>query len=161
MLWWIDFVPRHHFVLTLTLGLVLAACAAPVPLATPSPERPAPTTQPGTAEPAPPATPSPVPLTPAPATPEPGTPEPVEPQGASVSIVDFAYQPPLLNVTTGTQVTWTNAGVAPHTVSFQEGDSSGTLETGGTFERTFETAGSFAYICAIHPAMTGTINVSD
>ena len=30
---------------------------------------------------------------------------------------------------------------------------------GATFSQTFSTAGTFAYLCSIHPSMTGTIAV--
>lgn len=163
MLWRIDAVCLRNLALGVTLSLALGACAAPAPAASPTPDTALPTPQPATPAPAPPATPTPLPATAAPATPAPvtPTPEPVEPQGAAVSIIDFGYEPAVLSIATGTQITWTNAGAAPHTVSIQEGESSGVLETGGTFERTFDTVGSFSYVCAIHPAMTGTINVSD
>ena len=38
--------------------------------------------------------------------------------------------------------------------------SAGTLESGATFEHTFATAGTFAYVCQIHPLMAGTIEVT-
>ncbi|HUG47693.1 MAG TPA: cupredoxin domain-containing protein [Candidatus Limnocylindria bacterium] len=133
--------------------------APPVTLApaTPTAAPPTPTAEPVTAT-APPATPTAAPVTPAPtATP---APEPTA-GGAAVTILDFSFQPQSLEVSAGTEVTWTHQGAAPHTVTFDEGESSGALETGGVFRRTFESAGSFDYICAIHPAMRGTITVAD
>jgi hypothetical protein len=79
-----------------------------------------------------------------------------------VSIVDFAFQPNSLEVTTGSTVTWTNTGAATHTVTADDGSfDSGNLAPGATFSQTFDTAGTFAYHCNIHPNMTGTIVVSD
>src|SRR6478752_3593912 len=80
--------------------------------------------------------------------------------GAStaVQIVDFAFDPPALNIASGTTVTWTNDGQAPHTVN-GEGIDSGTIMPGGTFSFTFDTPGSIEYACAFHPQMTGTVEV--
>lgn len=47
--------------------------------------------------------------------------------------------------------TWTAVGGAFH---------SGNLGGGGTFTYTFESAGTFDYICQIHPSMTGSITIS-
>jgi len=163
-------VRTRNIALTLALSLASASCAASAPVATPTPDDmpavPTPAGAPATSPPptpAAPATPTPQPATVAPATAEPvtPTPEPAEPEGVSVTIVDLGYQPATLEVNSGMTVTWTNSGVLPHTVTFQEGSSSGTLDTGATFERTFDTTGSFSYTCAFHPTMTGTINVSD
>lgn len=82
----------------------------------------------------------------------------------SVQIVKDGYTPPSISVSTGDTVTWTNADTTPgngHTVT-----SSGhgplrspSLSEGGTFSHTFATAGTYAYYCAIHPDMTGTVVV--
>lgn len=80
---------------------------------------------------------------------------------AAVSIVGFAFQPGSLEVAAGTTVTWTNDDPAPHTVTAADGSfDSGTLASGATFSQVFDQAGTFAYACAIHPTMTGTIIVS-
>jgi plastocyanin len=65
-------------------------------------------------------------------------------------------------VTKGATVTWTNTDSAPHTVTADGGAfSSATLADGSTFSHRFTTTGTFAYHCAIHPSMTGTVIVSD
>jgi plastocyanin len=87
------------------------------------------------------------------------SPPPAGASGASVSIVDFAFEPATLDVPAGAAVTWTNDGHAPHTVTGDFADS-GILEPGQTFSHTFAEAGELSYVCAIHPAMTGTIRVS-
>jgi plastocyanin len=80
--------------------------------------------------------------------------------GSDVSIVDFAFEPADLTVAVGDTVTWTNTGAATHTVKWQDGEpESERLESGETYERTFDTAGSFPYVCGIHSQMTGTITV--
>ncbi len=94
----------------------------------------------------PPATPAPV------ATPPPGTGE--------VAIIDFDFAPKTIEVPVGTTVHWVNQGVAPHTVTARDGTfDSGFLDTGEAFTRTFDQAGVIEYLCAIHPAMVGTIVV--
>jgi plastocyanin len=77
---------------------------------------------------------------------------------AEVSAEGFAFVPPELTVETGTTVTWTNADAALHTV-VGSGLSGELAASGGTFEHTFDEAGSFAYACTIHPSMTGTVTV--
>jgi plastocyanin len=77
---------------------------------------------------------------------------------ATVSIVDFAFEPATLDVSAGTTVVWTNTGQAPHTVTGDFADS-GVLEPGQTFSHTFAQSGDFSYVCAIHPQMTGAIRV--
>lgn len=78
-----------------------------------------------------------------------------------VSINDFFFQPASLNISTGSVVTWTNRGAAPHTVSSNTGAfESGTLQPSQHFSHTFSTPGVYAYHCNIHPQMRGTITVS-
>ena len=74
---------------------------------------------------------------------------------------------PDLTVAVGTSIVWTNNDSATHTVTLgangvKDGDDfdSGNMGGGGTFEFTFDTSGSFAYTCKIHPSMNGTIEVT-
>jgi plastocyanin len=81
--------------------------------------------------------------------------------GGSVNIVDFAFQPQAVTVRVGQTVTWTNNGDAPHTVKWQQGaPESPRLSKGSTYQRTFDAAGTFPYVCGIHSNMTGTVTVS-
>jgi hypothetical protein len=90
-----------------------------------------------------------------------------DPTTPGVTIVDFGFQAPALTVRAGTSVSWSNTGAVEHTVtSTAIGASttaaawdSGKLATGQVFSHTFDTLGTFAYRCTIHPAMTGTIAV--
>ena len=80
---------------------------------------------------------------------------------AAVSIVDFAFQPASLEVAAGTTVTWTNTGQAKHTATADDGTfDSKNLKPGESFSFTFNTPGTFAYHCDVHPEMTGTIVVT-
>ena len=80
--------------------------------------------------------------------------------GSTVSIANFAFAPASMTVAVGTTVVWTNSDSAGHTVTADDGSfKSDTLGTGTTFSQTFTTAGTYAYHCAIHSSMTGTITV--
>ena len=79
---------------------------------------------------------------------------------AQVSVVDFAFEPAAVRLTTGGTVTWRLTGTAPHTVSAGDGSfDSGLLEPGAIFSHRFDEAGSYQYICAFHPQMTATVEV--
>ncbi|MBA2275966.1 MAG: cupredoxin domain-containing protein [Chloroflexi bacterium] len=79
-----------------------------------------------------------------------------------VSVVDRAFNPAAVNVSVGDEVVWTHAGDLPHTVTFaDDGPDSGNMASGDTFPFTFEEAGEFSYVCAIHSDMQGTVNVSE
>jgi plastocyanin len=78
----------------------------------------------------------------------------------TVAIEGFAFSPDALTVAVGTTVTWTNRDEAPHTVAAGAGAfDSGRLDQGGTFQRTFDEPGTYAYVCAFHPTMTGSVVV--
>lgn len=81
---------------------------------------------------------------------------------AAVTIVDLAYEPAALEVSAGGSVTWTNEDDAPHTVTFDDDavPDSEELNNGDEFTATFDAAGTYSYICAIHPEMKGAVNVS-
>src|SRR5258707_1769705 len=88
---------------------------------------------------------------------------PAAPAGGAtaVSIKDFAFNPPSDSVPTGSKVTWTNNDTTAHTVTFDDGSAdSGNLAPRSTFDHTFAPAGRFAYHCAIHSSMHGTVTVT-
>lgn len=81
--------------------------------------------------------------------------------GDAVKIIDFGFTPASLTVKAGTTVTWANTGSATHTVTSDNGSfDSGNLAPSATFSHAFTTAGTFAYHCAIHHSMVGTITVT-
>jgi plastocyanin len=78
-----------------------------------------------------------------------------------VNIDGFAFAPATLTVKAGTTVTWTNKDEDPHTVVDNGGAfRSQALGSGGAYSFTFPTAGTFDYICSIHPFMHGTVVVT-
>ncbi|MFN8593530.1 MAG: cupredoxin family copper-binding protein [Thermomicrobiales bacterium] len=81
--------------------------------------------------------------------------------GAAVTIVDYAFSPAWVSVPVGSTVSWVNAGAAPHTVTSDGGIfDSGTLGSGGGYSVTFSAPGYYTYHCAIHPNMTGAVQVN-
>lgn len=81
-------------------------------------------------------------------------------RAAKVMIADFAYEPDPVTVQVGGKVIWQNEDSAPHTATAEDGSfDTGTLDEGKLKSETFKEAGTFAYICTIHPGMTGTVEV--
>ncbi len=103
---------------------------------------------------------APPPAPPAPPPPAPDPPPAPPPAAGGVTIADNSFTPATLTVTVGSTVTWANSGALPHTVTDAAGSfDSGILLAAETYSRTFTTAGTFAYLCTIHPEMTGTVTV--
>jgi plastocyanin len=70
------------------------------------------------------------------------------------------FDPPTLTIAVGDPVRWFNDDALPHTVSAIDGSwDSGNLAPGTSYERTFDAAGTYPYLCRYHPGMTGTIEV--
>jgi plastocyanin len=81
--------------------------------------------------------------------------------GDQVTIDGFAFAPATLTVKAGSTVTWTNRDEEPHTVAASDGAfHSPGMGTGATFTHTFPAAGTFDYVCSIHPMMRGTVVVT-
>jgi plastocyanin len=84
----------------------------------------------------------------------------IEPPGQQAS---WTYAPAVLKVSKGTVVTIVNRGKEFHTVT---SDSPGrpfdiSIDAGKTATFAFDTVGTFAYHCGVHPQMTGVIQVCD
>jgi plastocyanin len=78
----------------------------------------------------------------------------------AVLIAGFAFQPPNLVVQVGQTVTWTNNDQAPHNVIANDGSfASMNFTESQTFQHTFTTPGTFAYVCSLHQGMDGSITV--
>jgi len=94
-------------------------------------------------------------------------PPPTPPVGG-VSVTNDVYTPASRTVAVGANVSWvwntcsgdiyTGQQCASHSVTFDDGVSSGTQDQ-GSFSRTFNVAGTYPYHCLVHPQMTGTITV--
>jgi plastocyanin len=83
----------------------------------------------------------------------------------TVEAANFQFKPASRSVNVGDVVRWTFAG-DPHSVTSgapgaPDGQfDSGIVDPGGSFQVTFDTAGTYRYFCQIHPEqMTGTVVV--
>ena len=76
-----------------------------------------------------------------------------------VFVQNFKFNPNTLTVAKGTKVTWVFKDSTSHTVTGDGGLSSSELNSGGTYAFTFNTAGTFNYICSIHPSMKASVTV--
>src|SRR3954463_532411 len=94
-------------------------------------------------------------------------------QAADVSISNFAFMPPSITIGQGDTVKWTWAGPdTNHSVTAKAGQadsfdsdpgrtpSSLDHPPGSTFSHTFNTPGTFSYICKVHSFMTGKVVVN-
>jgi len=80
---------------------------------------------------------------------------------ATIAIVNFAFSPAEITVPRGTQVTWTNSDSSTHGLAHKDGaPGTGVLLPGQTVSRTYDAAGTFDYVCSVHPYMTGRVVVS-
>jgi plastocyanin len=73
----------------------------------------------------------------------------------------YRFAPAAIAVETGATVTWTNNDNFTHNVDLADDDGEPlTMAPGESVGHTFDTAGTFAYICSLHPNdMTGTVTV--
>jgi len=91
-------------------------------------------------------------------------PSAASPEGGAgaVTIVDFAFEPASVTVAAGSTVTWSNTGQSTHSVKWSDGEpESPRLANAATYARTFDTAGTYAYVCGIHGSMSGTVTVTE
>ncbi|MEK6704507.1 MAG: plastocyanin/azurin family copper-binding protein [Bdellovibrionota bacterium] len=85
------------------------------------------------------------------------------PQGATTMGAQAFGTNPLV-IIKGTTVTWINGDAVSHTATSTSTPSvwdSGALAPGESFSFTFETSGTYTYVCSIHPLMTGVIEVRE
>lgn len=82
-------------------------------------------------------------------------------ESAIVVMKNFDFSPMSLAVRAGTTVIWKNTDGEPHTVVSVDGTfRSPALDQDDTFAFKFDRAGTYKYVCSIHPRMTGTISVA-
>lgn len=81
---------------------------------------------------------------------------------SNITIDNYTFRPRTVTIARGTTVVWINKDDDVHTIKSQEGPaafSSPALQTGGRFGFTFKRAGTYRYICTVHPFMHGVIVV--
>lgn len=85
------------------------------------------------------------------------TPAPVRPE---VRMAGRTFRPASLTVEAGTAVRFVNDDDRDHTATGTGGSfDSGLMRPGAAWSRTFASPDTFAYLCALHPDMRGTITV--
>jgi plastocyanin len=83
--------------------------------------------------------------------------------GTTLTIENFAYSPATLTVAPGTTVSVTNRDGSQHDVDSDEDGLFKTKLLGKNETITFKAptkAGSYSYICSVHPSMKGSLVVS-
>lgn len=98
------------------------------------------------------------------------TPPPVNSSTTSLTVTNNKYTPAHDSVAAGSTLTWTwssctgdgygGSMCTSHSVQFDDGGESSDIQDAGTFSRTFASAGTYTYHCAVHgAAMAGTVIV--
>jgi len=80
----------------------------------------------------------------------------------AIAITNYSFKPATITVKQGTTVTWINKDDDVHTIKGTdgpEGFNSPALESGSRFGLTFHHAGTYHYICTVHPYMHGVVVV--
>lgn len=80
--------------------------------------------------------------------------------GTEIVIEGFAFNPSTITVSGPTEVTVTNNDTAPHTFTLDDGSVDLALGAGETGTATVDVSETTGFICTIHPAMTGTVEVA-
>jgi plastocyanin len=97
-------------------------------------------------------------------------PPPATGSTTSLQVSNNKYTPARDSVAAGSTLTWTwnsctgdgygGSTCTSHSVKFDDGGASSDIQESGTFSRTFATAGTYTYHCAVHgTAMAGTVIV--
>lgn len=84
---------------------------------------------------------------------------PAAPASATVTIGNDVFRPSAVTIAAGGRVTFRNTDDRAHTATGSGSFDTGILGTGGTATERFPAAGTFAYLCAIHPDMRGSVRV--
>jgi plastocyanin len=87
----------------------------------------------------------------------PSAPPPVS-ESPTVTVADMRFTPDHLTISEGVTVTWVwDDGSIPHDVSGDGFESE--VQGEGSFTHTFTDAGSYPYVCTLHPGMKGEVTV--
>jgi plastocyanin len=80
----------------------------------------------------------------------------------AITIDNYSFKPGTITVKRGTTVVWINKDDDVHTIKGTDGPeafNSPALEAGSRFGYAFHHAGTYHYICTVHPYMHGVIVV--
>lgn len=87
-----------------------------------------------------------------------GSATPPAPTTHNVDVDDNFFDPEEIEIAVGDTVNWEWVGSEPHNVVGD--DFSSDIQQEGSFEYTFDEAGTYQYTCTIHPGMDGVVEVS-
>jgi plastocyanin len=86
-------------------------------------------------------------------------PGPSGPVGATITLQPTTFNPDNVTIKPGEAVLWKWGGGVQHDVKGDGFESK--LQSKGTFQHTFDTAGSYPFKCEVHPTtMKGTVTVA-
>jgi plastocyanin len=78
----------------------------------------------------------------------------------TVVMEGIAFTPNVLTVAKGDSIVWVNKDAFPHTATAQDKSfDSKEIAAGKTWRFTARKAGTFPYVCTLHPTMKGTLIV--
>ena len=84
------------------------------------------------------------------------------PQRHVVEMSEFAFSPDTVRAAPGDTIVWINRDMVPHTATAAEGAwDSGAVAAQGSWSHVAAVAGESAYLCTLHPSMTGVILVAE
>jgi plastocyanin len=76
-----------------------------------------------------------------------------------VYLSDFKFEPADIEVSVGTRVVWVNNDPTTHTVNSDTKQFNMSLPEGEVASYVFNKTGRYAYHCAIHTSMRGSVTV--
>ena len=95
------------------------------------------------------------------------TPTNPSPQNVDVNMTATTFSPSTVSVAVGGTVRWVNATATAHTITPATPTQTGVwvsvnvpAQNTFVFSHTFNTAGTYNYLCTVHAGMSGTINVN-
>ena len=83
----------------------------------------------------------------------------------SIPLTDYGgsqvpqFTPVQVTIPVGGRVNWSNQDSVAHTTTSDTNIWNGNIGAGGSFSRTFDTAGTFSYSCTVHAGMNGRVVV--
>jgi len=77
-----------------------------------------------------------------------------------VDMTGSTFAPEAIDATVGDTISFVNKDEIAHTATAGGTFDSGSMAAGAEFSFTADKAGQISYVCAFHPGMTGTINVT-
>lgn len=81
-------------------------------------------------------------------------------QDVQVKMVDMSFEPETVTVAAGGSITWVNEDSVSHNAVAEDGSWKTEIFGGGnSVTLTFDTPGTYPYVCTLHPKMIGTVIV--